>query len=301
VLDVIIAKAIRLAAAIRRHEQPAAIKSLRVVGVVLAVLAVITAIPGCNGPGSSEQETTPTNRGEPKAQAELNVSAAMSLKDALQKLASDFEEQNKAKIILNFASSSDLQAQIEQGAPVDIFISAGKKQMDTLEKKGLIKASSRLNLLGNELVIIIPATSKQPIHTIKDLAPAKSKDIGKIAIGMPETVPAGKYAKETLEKAGIWDVVRPSLVMAKDVRQIIGYVEMGNAGAGFVYKSDMKAPGKARVAVAVPNNYHSPIVYPIAIIKDAKQPELAAKFIEYLKSAKSSAAFKEFGFKPLGR
>ncbi len=269
----------------------------RVDRLLFTIFAVIALAAGCAGKASEESQVTTIDLADQKAPTELNVSAAISLKNVLQKLASDFEQENNANLVFNFASSGDLQTQIEQGAPADVFISAGKKQMDALGKKKLIDARSRLKLLGNDLVLIVPQKSKLTIPKVEDLA--KAKDISNIAIGMPETVPAGKYAKETLQKAGIWDSVKSKLVMAKDVRQVIEYVETGNAGAGFVYKSDVKASGKVNTALVIPDTYHTPIVYPVAIVKDTKQHVLAAKFIEYLKSTKASAVFKEFDFKPL--
>lgn len=268
-------------------------------GLFFTMLALVAAISGCAGNASEKPQVTTINLEDQKAPTELNVSAAASLKDVLQKLAVDFEIENHAKLVFNFASSGDLQTQIEQGAPVDVFISAGKKQMDALTKDKLIDAGTRSNLLGNELVLVVPQTSKETIPTITDLV--KDKDIEHVAIGIPETVPAGKYAKETLQKTGAWGDVKPKLVMAKDVRQVIEYVETGNAGAGFVYKSDVRTSAKVTIALIIPDSYHSPIVYPIAVVKDARQRELAAKFIEYLKGAKAFGVFKEFDFKPLAK
>ncbi|MHB8840388.1 MAG: molybdate ABC transporter substrate-binding protein [Candidatus Aquicultor sp.] len=289
-------RVIQLVSTTRDYEQPANSKWL---GIFFALLSIIALASGCTGKALEKQKVIGSQPVQ-TVPAELNVSAAVSLKDALQKLASDFERENDVKLVFNFASSGDLQTQIEQGAPVDVFISAGKKQMDTLEEKKLIDAGIRSSLLGNELVLIVSQTSKQTIAKIEELA--KAKDIKNIAIGMPEIVPAGKYAKETLQKAGIWENAKPKLVMAKDVRQVIEYVETGNAGAGFAYRSDVKASGnsgKVQIALVIPDAYHSPIIYPIAVVTDTKQCGLSTKFIEYLKSMRASEIFREFNFKPL--
>ncbi len=295
-------RVLQLVPTTRDNEQPTSSKWLGISLALFALLAVITTAPGCAGKTSEKTEVTAVSQAEQKAPTEINVSAAVSLKGALQKLASDFEQENHAKLVFNFASSGDLQTQIEQGAPADVFISAGKRQMDTLEKKKLIDTGTRSNLLGNELVLIIPQTSKQTIAKIEELA--KVKDIKNIAIGIPEIVPAGKYAKETLQKAGIWENIKLKLVMAKDVRQVIEYVETGNAGAGFAYQSDVKASrnsGKVQIALVIPDTYHSPIIYPIAVVTDTKQRALSTQFIDYLKSARASEVFKEFDFKPLAK
>ncbi|MCL5291318.1 MAG: molybdate ABC transporter substrate-binding protein [Actinobacteria bacterium] len=232
-----------------------------------------------------------------KEPVELNVWAAASLKDVLQALAPGFEKREKAKLVFNFAASGDLQVQIEQGAPADIFISASMKQMDALEKEGLIDKSSRSNLLGNELVIVVPIASAASLTSVGGLRDAPGLD--KIAIGDPQVVPAGKYARMTLETGGLWEALQSRLVLAKDVRQVLSYVETGNVDAGFVYRSDAQASKKTRIILRVPGSYHDSIVYPVAVVTGGKHSKLAVRFEGYLKSKSAGKVFKEFGFTPL--
>ncbi len=194
---------------------------------------------------------------------ELNVAAAASLTDAAKKIESLYIAQNpNTKITFNFASSGTLQKQIEEGAPTDLFISAGVKQMDALAEKDLIVADSRKNLLGNELILIAEKNS-----ALQDFAGLTDPAIKRISIGTPETVPAGKYAQEALTSLNLYDQIKPKLVPAKDVRQVLTYVESGNVDAGLVYKSDTYQAKDIRIVTAAPSDSHKPIVYPMAIIK----------------------------------
>lgn len=267
---------------------------------IIVTIALLSLVAGCSFvplASTSNKKANGTNgTAAPTAEsAELNVSAAASLEKALKKLAAGFEQKENAKLVFNLASSGDLQAQIEQGAPADIFISAANKQMDALEEKGLIDSASRSNLLGNELVLIVPEASNISINKLEDLA--QSKDIERIAMGDPDTVPAGKYAKESLEKMKVWEAVQAKIIPGKDVRQILSYIETGNTDIGFIFRSDAESSNEAKIIYSVPSNYHKPIVYPGAVLKDAEQPDLAAKFLKYLKSDEAQQVFKEFGFK----
>lgn len=270
-------------------------------GLVILLL-FITMIPlsGCSGTPSSKRETVKQVKVAELEQVEpieLYVSAAMSLKDALQKPTKSFEAKENARIIYNFASSGDLQVQIERGAPADVFISAGEKQMDALEHKKLIDVDSRINMLSNRLVIIVPGTSALRIEKIEDIANARG--IKRIAVGNPDMMPAGKYAKEALESAYVWSAIQPKIIPAKDVRQILNYVETGNVDTGLLYLSDAKTAKNAIVALIIPESYHSKIMYPAAVLSTAEQPEIARRFIKYLKGKESANIFKEYGFKPL--
>lgn len=271
--------------------------NLSVKFLTMAIFILVLLLSACSSKSVTNVQGDVEKRsavsGEP---VELNVSAAASLKDMLQSIAEGFEEEENVKLVFNFASSGDLQVQIERGAPADIFISAGKKQMDAIADKGLIDSKSRFNLLSNDLVVVIPDKSGGDISAIEDLG--KEDGIKRIAIGTPETVPAGKYAKESLEKANIWQDVQNKLILTKDVHQIINYVATGNVDAGFVYASDAINAKGVEVAVKVQGEYHEPIVYPVAVLKDATNPELAEKYIEYLQSEEAARTFTRFGFKP---
>ncbi|BAF58856.1 ABC-type molybdate transport system, periplasmic component [Pelotomaculum thermopropionicum SI] len=239
-----------------------------------------------------------TGKEQPKAAAEpvnLTVSAAASLQDALEELKTVYAGQNPGvTVTYNFAASGTLQKQIEEGAPVDLFISAGKSQMDALSEKGLILNDSRKDLLGNELVLI--ARKDSELTGFEDLA---GPDVARISIGTPETVPAGQYAREALSKLKLWDKLQPKFVLAKDVRQVLTYVETGNVDAGLVYRSDALAGKEIKVVAAAPADSHAPIVYPMAIIKSTKHQKEAEAFASFLSGAEAMQVFTKYGFKTL--
>jgi molybdate transport system substrate-binding protein len=225
---------------------------------------------------------------------EILISAAISLKDAFQEIGAIFEMQTGMRVRYNLGASGLLQKQIEAGAPVDVFASAGDKQMDELQTKGLIIPGTRRNLAGNALVLVIPTSSKIPIRSFADLA---RPDVTRAAIGNPKTVPAGQYARETLENLNVWDKLQPRLVLAENVRQVLDYVERGEVDAGIVYASDMdEAHGKAIVAANAPKGSHSPILYPVAVVKDAENINGAQRFIDLALSSAGQVVLKKHGF-----
>jgi molybdate transport system substrate-binding protein len=224
---------------------------------------------------------------------ELLISAAASLQDSLEEVAKQYEKEHpEIKLTFNYGSSGTLQKQIEQGASADLFFSAGQKQMDALTKQDLITTSK--TVLRNDLVLVIPADSKQTFTGVKQLTDASIK---KIAIGQPESVPAGQYAKETLTARQLWDTLQGKLVYAKDVRQVLTYVETGNVEAGFVYKTDALTSKKVKIAINVSPDVHTPIVYPVGVIKDTKHNAEATAFYTYLQSKAASSVFTKYGFK----
>jgi molybdate transport system substrate-binding protein len=266
---------------------------LALLPIIMLLALAASMLAGC----SSSKSVADAGTEQPSAkeeQATLRILAATSLKDVLQALAPEFEAKENAKIILSFASSGDLQTQIEQGAPADLFISAGKKQMDALGNKELILSETRQNLLGNELVLIVHGQAGTTITGIEDLL--NNTNIKKLAICIPETSPAGKYAQEALIKVGIWDGLQTKLVMAKDVRQVVTYVETGNVDAGLVYRSDIHNSKGSRIAHVVASELHSPIVYPVAVLAETSEPALAVKYIEYLRAARASVEFEKSGY-----
>ncbi len=222
----------------------------------------------------------------------INISAAISFKDVLNEVKAIYEAKNPGtRLNFNFASSGTLQRQIEQGAPVDLFISAGTGQMDLLLNKGLVN-NPRI-IAGNELVLILPANLEMTVTNLRQLT---GREFGQIAIGDPETVPAGKYAKEALKKAAIWDEIYRKLVMAKDVRQVLIYVETGNVDAGLVYKTDAAVAKKAVVALTVPKQYHSEILYPAAVVKSSEKTVQAEEFLNFMQTEEARAILKKYGF-----
>lgn len=203
-----------------------------------------------------------------KEQVELTVSAATSLQDALTELQNIYEkDHSNVKVRFNFGASGALQQQIAQGAPVDLFFSAAEDKFDDIVKDRVIAKSDGIDLLGNELVLIVPKDANSSVKTFGDLT---TKEIKKISIGTPESVPAGQYAKESLEKTKIWNKVESKIVYAKDVRQVLSYVETGNVDAGVVCKTDALFSVKVNIVAKVDNETPTPIVYPVGVIKDTK-------------------------------
>jgi molybdate transport system substrate-binding protein len=223
----------------------------------------------------------------------ITVSAAISLKDALDELGRAYEQQHAgAKVTFNYGSSGTLQHQIEQGAPVDIFLSAAEKQMDALESGGLLMTGTRRNLVGNQLVLVVPASSNM-VNNFSDLTKPAVKIV---ALGEPTTVPAGMYARQMLDHLGLLATVEKKFVYAKDVRAVLTYVETNNADAGIVYQTDARSSKSVRVVAMAPTGSHDPISYPVAVVKGAKNVAAARAFVEFLESAAARTVFKRFGF-----
>lgn len=226
---------------------------------------------------------------------QLTVSAAVSLKEAMEEIKSIYEQkQPETEIIYNFAASGSLQRQIEQGSPVDIFISAASEQMDALEKQGLLQ--TRRNLLKNQLVLVTPNNyqkTKRKIESFTDLA---QQEVNIVALGEPNSVPAGKYAQEVLNFWKIADEINYKAVYAKDVRQVLNYIETTNADAGIVYLTDVQAAENVQIVATAPEISHSPIIYPVAIIKNSYKPTAAIKLFEFLHSPSAQAVFAKYGF-----
>jgi molybdate transport system substrate-binding protein len=224
---------------------------------------------------------------------EVEVFAAASLTDALKEVAADYEKEGGDKIIFNFAASNTLEMQIKAGAPADVFFSADEAKMDDLEKQGLLEKETRKDLLANSLVIIVPTDSTQTLTSAAQLADAK---FGKIALGQTQSVPAGIYAKEYLQKIGIWDQVEARVVPCESVRAALAAVETGNVDAGIVYKTDAMHSTKVKVAWEVPVAEGPAITYPVALVAGSKHEASAKKFLDYLAEPGSLKVFEKYGF-----
>jgi molybdate transport system substrate-binding protein len=243
----------------------------------LAVLATLTAVL-CVCPGS--------------AQTKLTISAASSLKDAIVDAETTYRQSGAIIAFANnFGSSGTLAAQIDQGAPVDVFLSAAAKPLDDLESKGLIVTGTRRNLLRNTLVLIAPLDSR-----LRDFQGLADGSIRLIALGDPASVPAGQYGKQTLLSYHLWEQLSAKFVLGKDVRQVLTYVETGNADAGLVYATDAKASGKVRVVATAPESTHDLIEYPVAVIKGSRNEEASRRFVEFLRGTTAQAIFVKHGF-----
>jgi molybdate transport system substrate-binding protein len=225
--------------------------------------------------------------------AELTIHAAVSLTDALKEIGAAYEKDSGDKLQFNFGASSTLERQIEQGAPADLFLSADEAKMDALEKKGLLLAGTRRSLLSNSLVIVVGADASAVPKSVSDLTKLEFK---RIALGEPQTVPAGIYAREHLEKLGLWDALKEKIVPTESVRAALAAVESGNVEAGFVYKTDSLISKKVKIAVEIPPAEGPKISYPIAVLKSSQQPVRARKLEEYLTDPVAQQIFARFGF-----
>ncbi|WP_138751301.1 molybdate ABC transporter substrate-binding protein [Paenibacillus sinopodophylli] len=247
-----------------------------------------------NAPVESTAAPTEQPTEQPAETVELIISAAASMKDALTELQKTYEAANtNIKLSFNFGASGALQQQIEQGAPADLFLSAAVKNMTALVDKQLIDSAQQVNLLNNELVVVVPADSAAAIGAIADLSKAEVKTV---AIGIPESVPAGNYAKEALTSANLWDSLQTKSVQGKDVRQVLQYVETGNADAGFVYKTDALTSDKVKIAFTVDQASYKAIQYPIGIVKATKHSQEAEQFYTYLQTQEALDVFVKYGF-----
>jgi molybdate transport system substrate-binding protein len=222
---------------------------------------------------------------------EILVFAAASLKNALDDAAAAYPA---AKVTISYAASGPLARQIEGGAPAALFISADEQWMDELAGKALIEPGSRLDLLGNKLVLIAPISSTVSFAIGKDGDLAKLLGDGRLAIGDPQSVPAGHYAETALTKLGLWPSVEKSLARAESVRAALTLVDREEAPLGIVYQTDAAADPKVRVVDTFPEDSHDPITYPAALIKGAAAP--AAAFLTWLKSADAARYFQKQGF-----
>ena len=250
--------------------------------VILAVLVLVLSMGVLAGCGENEEKP------------EVTVLAAASLTDALDEIIAEYEKDADCTIIASYAGSGDLVQQIQGGAPCDIFISASKSNMDTLEQEGYIDTESRQDLLTNTLTLIATAEMADVV-TMDSLT---SDEIGTIAVGEPETVPAGKYATQAFESMGSTSLLDGKLVYAKDVRAVLNYVESGDADCGLVYRTDaMLLDEESGVIIGdVKDGLHDAIVYPAAIMTEAQADELAADFYEFLQSDFAKSVFEKYGF-----
>ena len=228
----------------------------------------------------------------------LLVSAAASLSEAIARVAERYEDEQGVRIRLNVAGSQMLAAQIIEGAPVDVFISADVLQMDRATAAGRIDPARRVDLLSNQLVIVVPSDRAGSVAAPRDLA---STSVARIALGDPEAVPAGVYARRYLESEGLWDSLAPRIVPAGSVRSALRAVEAGTVDAGIVYRTDAAGSSSTEVAFAVPPDAGPAIVYPAAVVRGAPDPVRAARFLEHLQSGAARRRFEAAGFIALPR
>jgi molybdate transport system substrate-binding protein len=226
----------------------------------------------------------------------VTVFAAASTTNAVTEIGRIFTEQNPERFVSSFASSSTLAKQIENGAPADIFISANPQWMDYLDGKHMIEKGTRIDLLSNRIVLIVPADSK--VHSVQigpkfDLLSLIGD--GHLAMGDPDHVPAGIYGKQALETLGVWNAIESRVARSKDVRAALALVERGEAPVGVVYATDAAITDKVRVVGTFPEDSHPPIVYPVGVVAGKLSPA-ADRFMELLRSPRAKAVFEKYGF-----
>ena len=229
------------------------------------------------------------------SEGEVNLAAAASLKNVYdEKLIPMFNEKYpNIKVTPTYASSGDLQTQIENGLEADVFMSAANKQMNALADEGLIDNSTNVQTLENKVVLIVPKDSDANITSFEDLKDAE----GTIAIGDPESVPAGQYAKEVLTNLGIWDSVESKLSLGTDVTAVLNQVAEGSADYGIVYATDAKSNDDVKVICEAPEDaLDTPVIYPVAVVKDSKNADAANKFVKFLQTQEAQDVFEEYGF-----
>ena len=228
----------------------------------------------------------------------LTVSAAASMQDVLQEIEQLYlKKYPQAEITFNFGSSGSLQRQIEQGAPIDLFISAAPEQMDNLAAKELLIAETRQDLVKNQMVLIVQANN----NSISDFQDLSKKSTEQVALGEPNSVPAGKYAREILANLDLVDEIKSKAVYGKDVRQVLNYVATGNVDAGIVYSTDTVKTRQVKIVAAAPEKTHSPVVYPVAIVKDSNNSQAAKQMLEFLFTPEAGAIFEKHGFTSIGK
>lgn len=225
--------------------------------------------------------------------AEVRVFAAASLTDALTEIASSYERGSGDRIVFNFGASSILARQIERGAPADLFLSADEAKMDALAGQGLIDPRTRASVLSNTLVIVVPRQGGKRITDARQLAEPR---IESIALAEPSSVPAGIYARQYLQKLGVWTKVAPKVIPTDNVRGALAAVESGNVDAAIVYKTDARMSKDVRVALEVPRAAGPAISYPFALLADAEEPRAGRRFLAHLRSEAALAVFARYGF-----
>lgn len=229
------------------------------------------------------------------ARADVVVFAAASATDAVNDIGKAYVATGGAAIVPSYASSSTLAKQIESGAPASIFLSADERWMDYLADRNLLAAGSRLNLLGNRVVLVAPKDSTAKIDIVPGFPLAKLLGDGRLAVGDPSHVPVGAYTQKALEKLGVWDSVQNKLAPADSVRAALAFVERGETPFGVVYETDAAISDKVKVVGLFPEDSHPPVVYPAALIAGKDSTEAKA-FFAFLQGPEAKTIFRKYGF-----
>ena len=248
--------------------------------LLVIVLLVFGALQGSCGNAASPSQS-------------VLVSAAVSLTEVLEDVAEAYEKASGEQIVLNLGSSNTIARQIVAGAPTDVFISADVRQMKRIEDAGLVDPRDRIDLLTNQLVVVVaPVVTEDPVSLKGLLIPS----IRRVAIGDPSAVPAGVYWREYLESSGLWEDLLPKLIPVSSVRAALVAVEHGTVEAAFVYRTDVLMASRSRLAFAVPYEEAPSVVYPAAILKQARNRDGAGRFLTYLRSPIVQKIFEKYEF-----
>jgi len=223
----------------------------------------------------------------------LTVSSGAGLKNVMEAVQQAYTQRApNVTINYNFAASGVLRRQIEQGAPVDMALLASQDDMDALQSQNFLLQGTRRNLLKSEVVLVVPKNSTG-ISGFQDLT---GQNVKRIAIGEPRTVPLGQYAEEVFKYFGIREQIQSKLVYARSGLEVMSYVESGNADAGIVHDTNAKQSNQVRMVAIAPSASHTPVIYPIAILKNSRNPNAAKAFLQFLSSAQAKALFQQYGY-----
>lgn len=266
---------------------------IAIAGALALSLVGSFSLVGC-GSSSTDTSDNSTDTTDTSAESvELTVQAAASLTDAMDEAYALYHEENpNVTITFNYGASGTLAEQIVQGAECDLFFSANTKNMDSLEDADLLEADTRINLFKNDLVLVTP-TGSTTVTSFEDLA---NDDVAIVALGDPEAVPAGKYAEQTLDSLGILDAVSAKATYGKDVREVLSYVETGDADAGIVYKTDALTSDSVQIVATADASSHDEIVYPAAVLSGSANVDAAGDFLDWLSTDEATAIFESYGF-----
>lgn len=265
-------------------------KNIVLITLITLILSMFAIGCGAQKDSTSTQKDTAAKPSDPAIA--LNISAAASLKEAMTDIQAEFKKvKPNVTLTVNYGASGSLQQQIEQGAPCDIFISAGQSQMKALKDKTLLQDDTVKDLVKNDLVLVGPKDT-----TITSVSELNTDKVKKIAVGEPKSVPAGKYADEVFTSLGIKDAVNSKLVFAKDVKEVLAWSTSGNAEVGFVYKSDALSSPNSKIIETIAADKHSPITYPIGVIKATKNLDAAKAFEDFLFTDTCKVIFEKYGY-----
>lgn len=269
-------------------------------GCAAPAAATVAATTAANAPSveatasptpAAQATPSPTAAGAP---AELLVSAAASLTDVLKEIATAYAAvAPQVKLTFTFGSSGTLQTQIEEGAPADLFFSAGKKQMKALEEKKLLLEGTNTELLQNKIVLIVPAASALGLKSFDDVA---AETVKLVALGEAKSVPVGQYSEQVFTNLGTWDKVKAKANFGSDVRQVLTWVEGGEVDCGVVYATDAMTTDKVKVVAEAPEGSSDKVIYPAAVLATSKNADAAEAFLAFLQGEEAKKLFAKYGF-----